>query len=94
MLLRLGEDRGRVGRDDVALVADGAKGIAGPLQLVQEADRLWRVALEVQLEGDGGVREAAQGLRHLPRLVAFSSRCPSSIDIHLVWSLILGWFGS
>jgi hypothetical protein len=75
MLLRLSQDR--VGRDrhDLALVVDRAKLVASAFDLMQEADRLRRVALEVQFEHDGGVLEAAQRLLHPFPDQAFRTLC-------------------
>ena len=64
MLLRLGQNGAGVGWADLAFIVDRPKQVAGPFDLVEEANGLRRIALKVQFEDDGGAREAAQCLLH------------------------------
>ncbi|MBX3399554.1 MAG: hypothetical protein KF873_12495 [Gemmataceae bacterium] len=62
MFLWLGEDRGRVGRDDLPFIVDAVERVTRAFDLVKEANCLWRVALEVPFHHNDGVRKAIQGV--------------------------------
>lgn len=64
MLVRLAENRGAVSFDDLALVADRAKRVTGGFDLVEEAEDLGRVAVEVEFEDNTDLRESAQSSLH------------------------------
>ncbi|GIX03806.1 MAG: hypothetical protein KatS3mg113_0812 [Planctomycetaceae bacterium] len=52
--MRLGQDCSCLRRNDLAVVVDEAEALGAAIQLVQEAGDLRRVALEVQIQDDGG----------------------------------------
>lgn len=84
---RLAKGPRRIGWRDVALVANRSQGVTGPLNLVERAYGLWRVALKLQFDYNHSLREAAQRLLH-----AFRDQCLRAfgIDLHQVATRPIG----
>jgi hypothetical protein len=59
VFFRVCENGGSVCGGDLAIVVDEPDRVAAPLELVQEACRLWRVALKVELHEHHGTWEAS-----------------------------------
>jgi hypothetical protein len=67
VLRRVGHVGRWVGRHEIAIVVEVAQAVALPLQLVEEAGDLRRIALKVQLDGHGDPVAVAASRRRAGR---------------------------